>query len=163
MQILAQTRGHNLYGRTKPPPRVKFFAWLLSQERIQCKTVLKKKHIVESTVCEVCQAEETPAHIIFGCPSTKQFWEVLQIQKDANWPLQALREFPSPPHFPAKYFTTFLLLCCWHIWKRRNNITFRNDWTTLNATLVARETEAYLWGLNCHEMIGPLLHHCSLQ
>ena len=35
----------------KAPPRVKFFAWLLSQGRIQCKTVLRTKGVVENTVC----------------------------------------------------------------------------------------------------------------
>lgn len=89
--------------KNKAPPRVKFFAWLLSQERIQCKTVLRKKNTVESIVCEVCQAEETPAHIIFGCPNAKQFWDALQIQMDANWPIQALREIQAPPHVAAKY------------------------------------------------------------
>jgi len=80
------------------------------------------------------------------CPNAKQFWEALRIQTDAKWPIQALREIQAPPHIPAKYFTTFLLLCCWHIWKRRNNIIFRNDRTTLNAALAACKTEAYLWG-----------------
>jgi hypothetical protein len=32
--------------KNKAPPRVKFFAWLLSQSRIQCKVNLVKKRIV---------------------------------------------------------------------------------------------------------------------
>jgi hypothetical protein len=56
--------------QNKGTPRVKFFAWLLSQERIQCKMNLKKKGIVQDTICEACQApEEATAHIIFGCPN----------------------------------------------------------------------------------------------
>jgi hypothetical protein len=34
--------------QNKAPPRVKFFAWLLSQGRIQCKTVLMKKGVVDN-------------------------------------------------------------------------------------------------------------------
>ena len=100
----------------KAPPRVKFFAWLLSQGRIQCKTVLRKKGVVDNTICEVCQAtEQTPAHIIFGCNYARQFWGAIRIQTEADWLIQAIKELQPPNHIPAKYFTTFLLLCCWHI------------------------------------------------
>jgi hypothetical protein len=36
------------------PPRVKFFAWLLVQNRIQCKTNLRKKNILDDDTCELC-------------------------------------------------------------------------------------------------------------
>ena len=131
----------------KAPPRVKFFAWLLSQGRIQCKTVLRKKGVVDNTICEICQAtEETPAHIIFGCNYARQFWGAIRIQTEADWLIQAIKELQPPNHIPAKYFTTFVLLCCWHIWKRRNNAVFRKDRTALNTALAACKSEAYLWG-----------------
>lgn len=69
---------------------MKFFAWLLLQNRIQCKTTLRSKGIVDNTICETCQApEETAAHIIFGCPNATQFWNATQIQTTADWPIQA--------------------------------------------------------------------------
>jgi hypothetical protein len=46
----------------------------LSQGRIQCKTKLVKKGIVENALCDGHAAEETPAHVIFGCASGKEFW-----------------------------------------------------------------------------------------
>jgi hypothetical protein len=70
----------------------------------------------------------------------------MQIHTEANWSIQALRDIQPPPHIPEKFFTTFLLLCCWHIWKRRNNFVFRNDRITLNAALAICKTEAHLWG-----------------
>jgi hypothetical protein len=100
----------------KTPLRVKFFAWLLSQERIPCKSTLQRKGIVDDAQCEVCQAaDETAAHIIFKCNNASQFWNALGIQKEANWPIEAIKEIQAPSHIPAKYFTTFLLLGCWHI------------------------------------------------
>jgi hypothetical protein len=133
--------------QNKAPPRVKFFAWLLSLERIQCKTTLRRKNIVDNTTCEACLApDETAAHILFGCPSAQQFWNALQIPTQLNWPVQAIKEISPPDHRPRKHFNTFLLLCCWHIWKRRNARVFRSDRTTLSATLGACKTEAYLWG-----------------
>ncbi|CAD6240390.1 unnamed protein product [Miscanthus lutarioriparius] len=54
----------------KAPPRVKFFAWLLSQGRLQCKANLARKRIVEGPVCDICHAaDETADHVIFGCPA----------------------------------------------------------------------------------------------
>jgi len=94
-------------------PRAKFFAWLLSQERIKCKTNLMKKNIVNDTVCEACQApEETTAHILFGCPKAQEFWNALQIPTNADWPVQAIKDIQPPEHIPSKFFSTFVLLCC---------------------------------------------------
>jgi len=133
--------------QNKAPPRVKFFAWLLSQNKIQSKVALRNKNIVDNTVCEVCQhPEETAAHIIFGCPNAKQFWSALQIPTEEDWPIQAILEIQTPPQLPSKHFSTFLLLCCWHIWKRRNNKVFRAEQTSIAATITACKTEAYLWG-----------------
>ena len=65
--------------KNKAPPRVQFFGWLLSQ----CKANLARKGIVENSECEVCQeAEETPAHVIFGCTAAREFWEAIQITTD---------------------------------------------------------------------------------
>jgi hypothetical protein len=89
---------------------------------------------VDDAQCEVCQAaDETAAHIIFECNNARQFWNALGIQTEANWPIEAIKEIQAPSHIPGKYFTTFLLLGCWHIWKRRKNNIFRDERTTLTA------------------------------
>lgn len=70
--------------KNKAPPRVKFFGWLLSQSRIQCKANLVKKRLVETDACEICNAgPEDTAHIIFGCTNTQRFWstEALQLKQ----------------------------------------------------------------------------------
>ena len=36
------------------PPRVKFFAWLLTKNRINCKTCLVRKNLLQHTTCEIC-------------------------------------------------------------------------------------------------------------
>jgi hypothetical protein len=57
------------------PPKVKFFGWLLVQNRIQTKENLLKKHCIENDTCEVCNAAvENVAHLIAGCPFSSGFW-----------------------------------------------------------------------------------------
>jgi hypothetical protein len=101
---------------------------------------------VESPICDIYHAaDETAHHVIFGCTAAKQFWEAVQIPVDGNWTVNQLKQITPPTHIPTKHFETFLLLCCWHIWKRRNNTVFRNDRTSLQGTLTACKSEAQLW------------------
>jgi hypothetical protein len=53
-----------LFGTTSPPLRVKFFTWLLVQNRIQCKSNLMKKSILEDDAWELCNGgSEDADHI----------------------------------------------------------------------------------------------------
>lgn len=66
---------YNFVWRNFAPPRVKFFGWLLAQNRIQCRTSLLRKNILEDARCEVCgQEDETADHIISGCSFVCSFW-----------------------------------------------------------------------------------------
>ena len=57
------------------PPRVQMCFWLLLKGRIQCRSNLFCKKIVDSPNCLVCGADqETPDHLIFQCPIAVQFW-----------------------------------------------------------------------------------------
>lgn len=100
-----------------------------------CKTKLIEKRIVGTTVCDICQAaEETPAHVIFGCTTAQEFWEAIQIETQAAWPVQKLHEIRPPEHILSKHFGTFMLLyavstfgrggtvqCSGKIWLRYDN------------------------------------------
>ena len=56
------------------PPRVRFFAWLLVQNRIQCKVNLAKKGAVTNTICDICKTQDEGAdHIISTCTFARQF------------------------------------------------------------------------------------------
>ncbi|TVT98766.1 hypothetical protein EJB05_55904, partial [Eragrostis curvula] len=97
----------------RAPSRVKFFGWLLVQNRIQTKENLLKKHCVDSDTCEICGAHiESSAHLIAGCTFSSGFWHRLGIalgEDDVStlWQVQ-------PPHgVPSLHFNAFILLCCW--------------------------------------------------
>jgi Zn finger protein HypA/HybF involved in hydrogenase expression len=56
-------------------PRVQFFGWLLSRDRIQSKANLLLKTITGDATCELCNStDETAEHIIFKCPFACSFW-----------------------------------------------------------------------------------------
>ena len=92
-------------------PKVKFFAWLLLQEHIQCKSNLKKKNILDTDVCELCnQSAETTSHLISGCSFAQRFWrhlgwEPLIIPPAADlWKIQAQAGAPTDPCPPWSSF-----------------------------------------------------------
>ena len=60
--------------RNFAPPRVKFFAWLLIQDRIQCKTNLEKKGLLSNATCDLCKSQDEDAnHIVSGCSFARSF------------------------------------------------------------------------------------------
>jgi len=75
VSVEEQKAVHKFVWRNFAPPRVRFFGWLLVQNRIQSRDNLKKKTIVEDACCELCgEREETVDHIVSGCPFTASFW-----------------------------------------------------------------------------------------
>ncbi|CAN6206059.1 unnamed protein product [Urochloa humidicola] len=112
--------------KNKAPPRVQFFAWLLVQERIHCRTNLLKKNIVQDASCEICSHAEDPDHIIFQCPLAVQVWAALGINT-SGCTVRTLWTVPRPTTVPAKHYSTFLLLVSWHLWKHRNAVVFNQE------------------------------------
>jgi len=105
-----------------------FFAWLLLHGHLQCKTNLLQRRIVEDATCELCaQAEETAEHLLVHCPFAASFWQRLVIQMEPDVAVCNLLHLPKPENLPMAHFDTFSLLSCWHLWKRRNGIVFRQE------------------------------------
>ncbi|RLM65717.1 uncharacterized protein C2845_PM16G00440 [Panicum miliaceum] len=129
--------------RNKAPPRVQFFAWLLVRERIQSRAHLRQRKVLDNATCEVCsEADETAAHIIFECPFAASFWSALNIAMSRETTTAQLCELAPAPHEPLIYYSTFLLLCCWQLWKRRNNAIFRSQQEPLQMVLRAAREDA---------------------
>jgi uncharacterized RDD family membrane protein YckC len=106
------------------------------------------KHIVDTALCEVCgQHDETADHIIAGCPFARTFWAKLDfnLPLDCSTFLDDLHCIGRLASVPSKHFSTFIALCCWQLWKRRNNVIFQSELASTRQTLVACIADTKLW------------------
>ena len=133
--------------RNFAPPRVKFLGWLLTSNRIQCKTSLRRKHILQNADRDICGApEETADHIMSGCPFARSFWRHIGWHADAIAPVDELwKSTPALRHVPGPAVISLILLCCWELWKHRNDVVFRGLAPNLNRIMAACKEEIALW------------------
>ncbi|KAK1693322.1 hypothetical protein QYE76_010019 [Lolium multiflorum] len=131
------------------PPRVKFFAWLLVKGRIQCRSNLLRKGILEEdgSRCPICDAHlETPAHIMFHCSFARQFWAALGSPPVADGATLGVASVcPLPATAPARSASTLRLLCFWHLWKHRNSVVFEGLSPSLSWIRKRCRDDATLW------------------
>nr|CAB3460158.1 unnamed protein product [Digitaria exilis] len=66
--------------QTKLPTKVKFFGWLLTHGRVNCRAYQHRRNICtrEEAFCETCSdVLETADHIFFQCPIALRFWRLV--------------------------------------------------------------------------------------
>ena len=125
---------------------MQFFAWLLLNNHIQCKENLFKKKITDDSTCEICShGAETAAHIMFECPFAKIFWDLIKVQTSDITTAADIYKLARPSHIPATHFDVFIILCCWLLWKRRNDFIFQRQVTSMRQLVSQCKTEAQLW------------------
>ena len=154
----------SIFWRSCAPPRVQFFAWLLVHEWIQCKATLARRMILPDSTCELCgDGPETAVHLLFHCDFAASFWRALGFAVPTDLEARHIQQLPRPSHVEGGHYDTFILLCCWQLWKRQNGIVFRQETKSLHQTLHACRREAKSWScrLPCTERrLGD--HWCSL-
>jgi hypothetical protein len=104
----------------RAPSRVRFFAWLLVQSRIHTRDVLLRKGIVtvDEAGCPLCPEKlETASHMALHCPAVAPFWASVGVSFPRDAHVQDLHLLPVPAAIAPDTASTFVLLCCWHIWK----------------------------------------------
>jgi hypothetical protein len=75
------------------------------------------------------------------------FWEAIGFSWSFDQSIGELYQATRPNNIPEDQFGTFIALCCWQLWKRRNGIVFRNEALNLQQVLAACKVEAQLWHL----------------
>lgn len=133
--------------KTKLPSKVKFFAWLLINDRLNTRANLFHKNIrtLEESFCESCAGVlETDTHIFAVCANSSEVWMRLGIPPDTvctriPWMIGA--SLPLPEDVRLDVILTIL----WHIWKARNNLIFekQNSTATIIIQKAAKDLEAW--------------------
>ncbi|CAM0885736.1 unnamed protein product [Alopecurus aequalis] len=130
------------------PSKVQFFSWLLSQDRIQCRASLLRKHILAAPEagCAACGAAcETADHVCFGCPVAKAFWNSVGCNSLQDCTTHRLHLMDAAVSVPPELASTFLQLCTWHLWKQRNALVFRGVRPSLSRLRSACREDVSLW------------------
>jgi hypothetical protein len=91
-------------------PRVRFFGWLLTKNRINCKSNLLQKKVLDEDTCDICGHESEDAdHIISGCPFAQSFWTRIGWQAEGIAEIWCLWESTAPVDMPRMAHSSLLL------------------------------------------------------
>jgi len=132
--------------RNFAPPRVKFFGWLLTQNRIHSRTSLVRKNILDDARCEVCGAEdETADHVFSGCTFVQTFWSRIGWAPGGIPPVTELWNSQTPPRVHKSVAHPLILLYCWEIWRHRNDVVFRHMAPSIDCLVAASKEAARSW------------------
>ena len=127
-------------------PRVKFFGWLLTKNRINCKSNLLNKRVLEEDICAICgQGSETADHLISGCSFAQVFWRQIGWQAENIAEVRCLWESTAPVAMPRMALSSLLLLLCWELWKHRHDVVFRDMPPSHSRLIVACRESARQW------------------
>ncbi|VAH57466.1 hypothetical protein VPH35_043007 [Triticum aestivum] len=136
---------------SRVPTRVKIFAWLLFQGRLNCKINLLHKHIVSDAVCPRCGFDgEDTSHIFLNCPLAQRIW--LRLGFTPSGGIEDLWACPTPAATDHRVWNLVLLITLWKIWDSWNAMTFRQQDHYSITTLTNIVQDLMLW---THRMRKP--------
>jgi hypothetical protein len=110
-------------------PRVKFFAWLVLVDRLNTKTMLRRRNLYseENAHCILCLAgiDEDLDHLFFECSFSRRCWNKIGLHWNNDLSL-----FPRIAHARQQvnvpFFMEAVVIGAWEIWKLRNDRVFNN-------------------------------------
>jgi hypothetical protein len=107
----------------------KVFFWLLVQDRLSTRNILRRKNMfLPSYNCVLCEEaiEETVDHLFLHCELAKECWSLVGlVVPQSQDPFQILEEFRIRLNVP--FFMEVIIIMCWSIWTVRNNLIFRGQ------------------------------------
>jgi hypothetical protein len=108
--------------RSKCKMKQKVFFWLLLQNRINTRGMLRRRNMtLDSYSCELCllHREETLRHLFLSYPFAKNCWASINVLIP-SW-LRATRATTyMKRHIGLPFATEIIISMCWCIWKERN-------------------------------------------
>lgn len=145
----------------KIPPSAKFFTFLLLQNKLSTKDVLRRRGIHLNRGCVCCQQcpVESALHIFFLCPFAVAVW--YHVSKILSKPLMKIQitvdqivcssweMVRNNGHMGRKEWACRFICVTWQLWKHRNDIIFRDQ-----------RLEAKALAYRCVYHMEEWLRHC---
>lgn len=112
--------------KSKCIPRIKFFTWLLLNDRLNTKNMLRRrKKFLESYNCVMgqCNVEETLEHLFFDCPCASAHQFALGIVQNEN--VSVIQKIQmAKAAFPYPFFMKIFMVSSQCLWNERNALVF---------------------------------------
>jgi hypothetical protein len=135
----------------KIPPRVHFFLWLLTQNKVLTRDNVSKRKHVEDSSCLFCCERETVHHLFFDCVVAKQMW--LEIAECVDQNIGSCFESIGKLWLSNKKFVVTNIItsaALWGLWKLRNSFCFQvAQWRDVNFLLQKITGLVHKWKLLC--------------
>ena len=135
-------------------PRIKFFLWLLLQDRVWTATRLQLRGWENNYFCALCERNlETAVHLFTECPFAREVWTMvatwsscLNLQPEGWNDYSDMEEwFFAITSIGTKAAHSLAMLTTWHIWKERNAIVFQQNHSTVQALFAKIKDEYSNW------------------
>ena len=135
--------------KNRAPPKCKFFAWLVINNRIWTADRLQRRGWPNCDRCPLCkQVQETAAHLLFQCRYTVRVWEMIKswlglvdVNPTAWVTVHSVKAWwnliDSNASQSRRAMMSLIMLISWEIWNERNARVFRNTAVPVGV-LVAR-------------------------
>ncbi|KAE8770164.1 Serine carboxypeptidase-like 18 [Hordeum vulgare] len=149
--------------------KVKFFAWLVIQDRIWIADRLAKHRWPNYDRCPLCKrVQESSAHLFYKCIFTLRLWALvnswlhMEHMDTSTWHLeQSVKDWwvnrsnITMPNRKARASLTMLI--SWVIWNERNARVFRNKFTPTTTLFNNIKIEARLWVTVGAKKLGTII------
>lgn len=143
------------------PPRIKFFLWLMLQNRIWTADRLQQRHWPNEYFCQLCLRNlETTDHLFTECPYARELWDkviqrinqptLLSLTRNENLSVSQWYRDLLPHGFDkskASGTRSIAMLTIWTLWNERNRRVFRRGERTTTQLLHEIRDEARTWTL----------------
>ncbi|RYQ80303.1 hypothetical protein Ahy_Scaffold1g106807 [Arachis hypogaea] len=120
----------------KAPQKIKMFLWKAAHNIIPVRANLKKKRLLNNSVCPIClQEEETEEHTLLLCEWTRAVWFGSQsqctptsknVRSVGEWLQQMYMKCKEASRPEADQNWSRIGITMWTIWKARNNQVYNN-------------------------------------
>jgi hypothetical protein len=148
------------------PPKIKFFAWLVNQNRIWTADRLAKRGWPNCGLCPLCKrCTESVDHLFVHCRFTKRLWErvkewlgIPHIHPN-NWGVLSFPEWWGSMATGQSRggVASLSMLIIWELWNERNDRIFKNKHAPVQVVFDRVKKEGSLWVLAGAKKLGLLM------